>query len=60
MHRRNCRICRTSTTHVHAEIDHDPEFLMWTADKQPEDVKIIREMMEEYNPYNSELTSYLY
>ena len=36
------------------EIDYDPELLMWTADKQPEDVKITREMMEGYNPYNSE------
>ena len=36
------------------EIDHDPELLMWAADKQPEDVEITREMMEGYNHYNSE------
>ena len=40
--------------HNKMEIDHDPELLMWTADKQPEDVKITREMMEGYNHYNSE------
>ena len=40
--------------HDKMEIDHDPELLMWAADKQPEDVKITREMMEGYNPYNSE------
>ena len=40
--------------HDRMEIDHDPELLMWAPDKQPEDVKITREMMEGYNPYNSE------
>ena len=36
------------------EIDHDPWLLMWTTDKQPEDVKITKEMMEGYNPRISE------
>ena len=36
------------------EIDHDPWLLMWTTDKQPEDVKITREMMEGYSPHISE------
>ena len=37
------------------EIDHDPWFLQWTANKRPEEVKITREMMEGYSPalYNS-------
>ena len=40
--------------HDRMEIDHDPELLMWAPNKQPEDVKMTREMMEGYNPYNSE------
>ena len=36
------------------EIDHDPQLLKWTTSKRPEDIKVTREMMEGYNPYNSD------